>query len=577
MSKIERLKISKNKIILTIFILLVCVIYSLPHIIMSAELGKNYTPFSLSSNSPIASDETYGYAGFANYIYGGHTLLKDAYVYEYRNFPTPLIADNIPAIAYAILAIVSGSIEKAYIVSDFIFPAILFLMIYLFVKMFVKSNYFALATAFITVISRDLISVIPYPVATYRYLTFADYQDTFLHLSRSPHPQFSLIVLFATFWLFIRLVSKPSRNPIIPGIFFGLLFYTYMFYFSYFSLFFVLLFVFFALKKEKLICKKLFKAGIIAAAVAAYYFWNVLNFYRTDLAFDFAQKLSRPQFAISPTLLRYALIGFLLLLTLKKKGNRIYVFSLFLLTGVVVIPLIRLISQRDFDTFHYVRFILMPFSTIAFLIVAYHLLKTRKIIVNLISALVIAIGLFLGFKTQIYASLKVVQYHRINTEQKQVFDWLNTNSQKDDVVASLNDDFNRFTSVYTRNWVYFPFTSRTIMPTSESAYRFIVLSNLLGISKDEQKASVDSYLGYIFRFRSYDDANNLDKNSQSKKWLVEEIDMLSTQNAWQSIVDNYKLDYIVVTPDELKIIKPNLQYLTFMTSINSYLIFRKII
>ena len=112
----------KNKLLLTFFILLVSLIYGLPHIIIGSKLGANYTPFSLSPKSPTAADETYGYAGFANHIYKGNLLLKEAYVYEYRNYPTPLIADNVPALAYAFLAKLTGSLEKAYIVSDFIFP-----------------------------------------------------------------------------------------------------------------------------------------------------------------------------------------------------------------------------------------------------------------------------------------------------------------------------------------------------------------------------------------------------------------------------------------------------------------------
>ena len=573
----QYLDAKKNRILLTLFIILISLIYGLPHIILGSRLGASYTPFSLSPKSPIAADETYGYAGFTNHIYKGNILLKDAYVYEYRNFPTPLIADNIPALAYAILTKITGSLEKSYIVSDFIFPAIIFLMIYLFLKMFVKNTYFTLAVAFLTAIARDLISVIPFPQATLRYLTFAQYQDTFLHLSRSPHPQFSFIVLLGAVWALVHLISKPKSNVIIPSLFFGLLFYTYMFYFSYFSLFFALIFLFFIYNKDILMIRKLFLVGLIATLVGSYYFWNVFNFYRTDLAFDFAQKMSRPLFTIPLTIIRYALIAFMLLLTARQKDNKIYSLFIFILAGVLIIPLIKLISVRDFDTFHYVRFVLMPFSTIVFFISIYHLFQKHKLLINLISTGIIVIGLFLGFKTQIYASLKVAPYHVANTEQKQVFDWFNANSQKNDVIASLNDDFNRYTSVYAKNWVYFPYTSRTIMPTSESAYRFIILSNLLGISKDKQKASIDSYLGYIFRFRTYDSNSNLDKNSQQKKWLIDQIDVLSNQNAWQNIVYNYKFNYIVVTPDELDIIQPNTKYLTFVTSINNYLIFRKTI
>lgn len=564
----------KNIILLTFFIILTSLIYGLPHIILTSKLGASYTPFSLSPKSPIAADETYGYAGFANYIYKGNFFLRDAYVYEYRNFPTPLIADNIPALAFAFLAKITGSLARAYIVSDFIFPAIIFLIIYLFLKMFINNTYYAISVAFVTTIARDLISVIPFPQATFKYLTFAEYQDTFLHLSRSPHPQFSFLVLLGAVWSLVHLITKPKSNVIIPGLLFGLLFYTYMFYFSYFSLFFALIFLFFIFKKDIFIVKKLFLVGLIAALLGSYYFWNVFNFYQTDLTVDFAEKMSRPQFTVPLTILRYLVVALLLFFTSRKKDNKTYGLVFFIIAGVIIIPLIKIISSRDFETFHYVRFALMPFATMAFFISIYHLIAKNVRLIFAVATVTIIISLYLGFKTQVVASLNVAPYQVINVDQKNVFDWFKKNTNKNDVVGSLNDDFNRFASVYTDNWVYFPFTSRTIMPTYESGYRYIILSHLLGISTQSQKSDLDYWMGYIFRFRSYNNFNDLDKHSIHRSWLEGEISRLSNKDDFNKIRNNYKLNYVVITPDELQYTSPDFKFLTPITSINEYIIFK---
>ena len=212
----------------------------------------------------------------------------------------------------------------------------------------------------------------------------------------------------------------------------------------------------------------------------------------------------------------------------------------------------------------------------AFFISIYNLLFKNSRLIFVIATITIIISLFLGFKTQIVASLNVAPYHFVNADQKQVFGWLKENTNKNDVIGSLDDDFNRFASVYTNNWVYFPFTSRTIMPTYESGYRYIILSNLLGVSPEVQKTNLDNRLGYIFRFRSYDNKNDLDKHSKYRLWLEGEISRLSKEDAFNKIKNNYKLDYLVVTPKELKIINPNLKYLTPITSINNYIIFKPI-
>src|SRR3989304_7442496 len=243
------LKIRKDQILLALLIILITVIYGLPHLILFSKLGKNYTPFSLFPNSPSA-------------ILAG-------------------------------LSFLTGSLGNAFIVSDFIFPPILFLIIYLFLRNYLGNIYYRLTTSFLIVTARDLITLIPYPISTFKYLTAASHQEELLFLSRTPHPQISLIFLFAGVWALYKLLSKPDHKRFIflTGLFFGLLFYTYMFYFTFFSLFFLLIFIYFLVKKDKMIVKSLLISGLITAIIASYYIYNVIQFYRLDIATDFSEKL----------------------------------------------------------------------------------------------------------------------------------------------------------------------------------------------------------------------------------------------------------------------------------------------
>src|SRR3989344_5837490 len=153
-----------KRIILTLAIVYISIIYGLPHLILSAKFQGQYTPFTLSVHSGVATDETYGYAGFANIVNRGYLILKDRYVYEYSNYPTPLLADNIPSLILGFLAQLSGSVKKAFIISDFIFPPIVFLLVFIFTSYYIRNFLFALATSLVVTFARDFITVIPFPL-----------------------------------------------------------------------------------------------------------------------------------------------------------------------------------------------------------------------------------------------------------------------------------------------------------------------------------------------------------------------------------------------------------------------------
>ena len=120
------------------FVILVSFFYGLPNIIMTNKLGSDYNPLVISGKSPIARDEAFAYAPFVNYILEGKLFLRDAYVVEYANYPTPFLGETVPSLIFAALAKLTGSVEKAFIAADFIFPPIIFLLFYILISFFIK-------------------------------------------------------------------------------------------------------------------------------------------------------------------------------------------------------------------------------------------------------------------------------------------------------------------------------------------------------------------------------------------------------------------------------------------------------
>ncbi len=561
------------KITLSVLIILTSLIYGLPHILLASRLGANYTPLTVSGQSRIARDEAFAYAPEVNYILKGNLFLKEVYVAEYKNFPTPFMGESAPALVFAILSRLTGSIENAFIAADFIFPSIVFLLLYIVANMFIKNKLYSAAVAFLTVIARDFIAVIPFPHETFQYLTSAENQNYLLYLSRAFHPQLTLIFLSLSLISLIKMIDKQTlRYASFTGILFGILFYSYVFYWTYFAAFYFAAFAYFLVKKQKDALQLLLLSGFIALLIALPYLNQMRQFYQLSLASDFLTKASLVNVPLPLTLVRYFLIAVLFFFVFRKKDQKFKVFVLFLLAGVFIAPVSKLTIGQDLETFHYLRRALMPFATIAFFCSIYYFLNGKKTLLTLISLAIISVFTVYGFNTQIIASDKIQSAHVKDLNREKVFAWLRTNTPKDSVVGSLDADFESLIPTYTQNKVFFPPSDRTITPAAEGVTRYAILSGILSVNVDSQKKNLDDIISYLFIYQSYDTNRSLDLASSKRIWSEKEIERVSTN--WQGELNKFKLDYIVVTPKYRQSINTKSSLLTKTASFGDYEIYK---
>ena len=564
-----------NKLVISLLIILVSAIYGLPNIILFNKLGQNYNPLVISGDSRIARDEAFAYAPEVNYILKGHFFLKDAYVAEYSNYPTPFMGESAPSLVFALLAKLTGSVENAFIAADFIFPPIIFVLLYIITNIFIKNKLYSAAVAFLTVIARDFIAVIPYPHATFQYLTFTEGQNYLLYFSRAFHPQLTFILFIAAVLLMIKLLKNPTNKlaTLTLGLIFGILFYTYVFYWTYFLLTFLCVLTYSCIKKDLKTTGALILSGAIAFIIASFYIYNSWQFSQLNFADDFITKTSLHNLPLPLTLLRYLAITLFFLAIVKLKNHQSVILFLVLLSGVVISPLSRLVIGQDLETFHYLRRALMPIATIASFIITYYFIRQKKKLLSIISMIIFSTALFLGLRTQIIATEKIQTAHQRDRTQEAVFNWLRQNTPKDSVVGSLDTTFNSLVPVYTKNYVYFPPTDRTIMPTSEGVQRYAILANTLGIDTNWQKKNLDDIISYLFVYQAYNDQNNLDLNSPKRLQAEAQIDKIARNNI-ENEIEKFKLDYVVVTPEHLPIVRPNLKFAKPLTSIDEFVIFQ---
>lgn len=568
---------SMNKIILSIFIILVSLIYGLPHIILFAKLGNDYQPLVINKESPIARDETYAYAPQVKHILEGNISVGEVYVREYQNLPTPFFGETLPSWLMAVLASITGSIPSAFIVADFIFPPIIFLLLLAIARIFIKNFFFAASIAFLTVIARDFITVIPYPHSIYQYLTVAEHRNQFLYFSRAFHPQVTFVVFAVAFITLFNLLKSPEsiKMRFIHGVTFGLLFYSYVFYWTYFIVFFATVVVLNFLKRDVICIKALSGSAVIAFFISIPYFVNMYNFYQLDIASDFVAKSSLAYLDLPPTLFRYLIIILAFWMITRLKGEKFFFLTIFLISGLAIPVISKIVIGKDLETFHYLRRAMMPFATIALFVIVYLLISKSKFVINLTATVILLLAVWIGFKTQIVAANTVAKYHILDEDLKAVFAWLNQNTEKNSTVGSMDTFFNRYLPVYTHNKVYFPSTDRTVMTTTEGVKRYSVLANLLGINVVWQKQNLDNTLSYMFIYQAYTEGVGLDFNSPKRYEAERLIDQVSANN-WQNLVNVYNLDYIVMMPPELSLVFPDSKYFVPVTSISEYVIFKVI-
>src|SRR3989344_2793586 len=270
-----------SRLLIPLCIILVSVIYGLGNLYLYLINNKNLDLLELTQTSRITRDEIFAYAPFVNHILKGNYFLRDVYTHEYSNYPSPFIGETAPALVFAVLTMITGSIEKSFVVADFIFPPIIFLLFYFFMRFFVKNKLFSIAVAFLVVMMRDFIAVIPYPKAVIDYLLTSDNQLFGLIFSRSFHPQLTFIFFLASVLSFFRLITRPSRLLlVITGIFSAILFYSYIFYWTYFLAFMGLAFLYFVFEKDFKKGLLVVKVLLIALPAGLFYLYNIVKFYQ---------------------------------------------------------------------------------------------------------------------------------------------------------------------------------------------------------------------------------------------------------------------------------------------------------
>ncbi|MDO8464216.1 MAG: hypothetical protein Q7S46_03045, partial [Gallionella sp.] len=208
----KKMKQHRLAILLSVFI---GIIVGLPHLLIPRIIvPAKYDPlqFNPEGGSAITMEEVYTYVPEVKEITEGKFWVTDTQVAEYNGRSTPFVGETGLAWVMAGLAKITGSIQNAFIVADFIFPAVTFLLVYAIVWLFTRSQVVSAAAGTVLVIWPELLVLFPYPNVIISAAKSAFDPRDFLFISRNFHPQLSLPAYLFAFLCLLR-PGPPAGGP----------------------------------------------------------------------------------------------------------------------------------------------------------------------------------------------------------------------------------------------------------------------------------------------------------------------------------------------------------------------------
>jgi hypothetical protein len=543
------------------------VLLGAPSFLAMRDLGVEYkgVPFLYQDNEVF-------YASRVREVMDGHIFINSPMLYEYKDKPTTIIPFG--EYLYALISVLTSvDIIKVILLSKFLFPSILFFVIYYFVWSLLngKGKYprmFAIASASTSVLGFDLISS-----SGLHYYLNAGVDATYLSIwTRLVNPITGGLYLFIFLNLFRKTFDNDKYYWFPAGIVLGLM---SGYYFSFALGFFVMFFWMIVFVKEKRFSdlRKTIYILLVGAVINIHTFdyFFFLKGGQEDIISPFRSGLlSTNQYLLNKVLILSAVLFVLAILFFKwrredlsaKKNLILWVYS-FIFSSVVAmntqIILGFAIWPQHFVQFTNIFSAIIVFSTI-------FLFSNTKVerLTQIVAIVAIIVSFSFAIKTIPSYKHSLPQF---TGEQRYagVLEYLSKYGGRDCAVLvdEPKDKLAPFISIKTPCDTYMTTYVSVALPIERVKHNYFVLLKLKGI--DEK--SVDKYLieneGDIYHeyfFRDWKDmfyhSSNpwlvsISNRAEIKEWIDKTTNEVSLsykeflKKDFSKEVKKYKVDYLV--------------------------------
>ena len=491
-------KASSRYRLLTAHAVLVALLCSLPHWVGIYVNHADYSPFSVSpSISALTFDETHAYAPPARRF-----MLSGRINAEVDNFEHQSMTAGIPFVPAAILGgmgWVFGSLEKAFIAADCIFPVLLFLLLYKMAGFLLLDCRLRLLVAWSTM-------VIPFGFLN-SFWRGDDALIAPLEVTRTPQPEISFLVLTmaATLTGFALMKPQDRRWDIAAGIASGAVVYCYYFYAIAWGIALgILILCGVVWRAPHLWIKTTLTLGMmlllsIPFALAA--FRGRAQGGQTYLLARMGAYTHRP----SLLSLLGAISLFSVLLVYGRKIRQKQALSL-VFTALVAASLlgmnIQVLSGYETQPWHFWKRLGFPvsFFLISTMCAAFSEKKMALHVRSLRTAAT-AVLVFLILETAarlVHAGIVAAPYQRATDPKIALLTWVRSHILTGQVIGTSNPELILLIPALTGNYTYVPSGLRSLTQSQEIVNRYDEIACLLGLSQSEVEgaATIPNHLGH---------------------------------------------------------------------------------
>lgn|GEM_PF-1441839 len=491
--------------------IIVSLIFGLPHILIKNKLtaeNKVYTPLVSSYEianqvSALTDDETHLYAPRVREVLDGHFVITDAHSLEYKRRPyyMPFFSE----LCVGLMSYLTGSVGNSFILADFLFPALIFLLVFCLVYMITKNECLSVLGGVSTIIIPRVVNYFVRfeIVASIKYLLLQG-EPSLLLFSRLPNPQLSFVlVMLIVLSLYVGLVRKRILYSIISGVLLGLCFYTYIYFWTFILAGMFVLTVIFLLRHEVDYVKQIILSGLIGFVTSIPFWLNFMAFRALPYSQDILAK-SSVEYGRTLTILSfpYLLFAFCYYLLYKKRNVSFYFIWSFIIGGILCRNL-QLVTGYTVQSEHWSYNVLDPWILISLAVLWADIIQNRFKGVRLVGlsrgvcVLLIVLILSFGFFSQKgFADLRYPHY-TLDSSMMDSFNWLDDNTQRDSVVLS-DYETAALIPVYTHNNVFTPYALVTLMPTGEMEERMMIALKVFNASQEYFRNYVNTTRVYYY-------------------------------------------------------------------------------
>lgn len=536
---------------------LICV---LPQIIFIATLGDNYRGIHI-----LQTPNESGYIAIMQEILDGHTRVASMPFFEYKD-GIPLLPPTLAYIYTAPAQIFGVSLINVVIASKFVFPAVLFLSVYLFLYELMKTKneadnklraLFAIVAGVLVVFGFDLVDY----NSVISYIMGRSSPGGFLIWTRPINPIFGAILLFLFLFSLNRFNFKKKKCWIFCcSISLALMMASYVFSWTL-AVVVLGLYSFSSLIKKKWGIFFSYLCILIFAILFSLPYWiNVIRVSQMDWYSEAAARIGM-FFTHAPHLNKFTVAMALLFLFITFIANYKHILarpfptwwwlSVVLLLSSLIVYNQQIITGREIWYYHYV-FYTIPFAYTVFMLLLWHVVRLiyPKIAVFVATGILCA-SVSLGIFQQVSAYSNFVSLYAEKQGYRDIFDFFNNQAEKDCVVL-IREELNFWDNLiptFTHCNLYYSSENQSVLADPDDFYhRYLSVLRLKGVRAEdiekfisENKSQVESALQFqLQRTLGFSDPK-LEKRILSMPEDYREF----TQEVFFTQLSRFHIDYIM--------------------------------